>query len=254
MSKYSNLLSKIKPSAAEQTELKTEQTAPASDSVFDLSEHLKQKTVATPPPAPQTETDTTQAQETTEQVKDETPGFEDLERETINTLIDPDMIAEGLAEIVDLGRQMLYPKIYESLMFKPHEQKLLANPQLLKADAASFLNQKLEEFNGHVKRIEWEQKEKMQMIKHIFRPLADKLGPDSAITKYYPLLIVAAIEGKRFKAVANSSNTIFVEEKAPEQQPAPPFNFTQPTERAPAPPTEEQKQDSQTIDLTEFDA
>lgn len=250
--KYSNLLSKLKPEQKplqpETTETQTENLK-SSDSVFDLSEHLSHQ----PTPAPVT--GSTEETKTEETEKPEETNFEDVERAAINTLIDPDMIAEGLADITNLLREMAYPKIYEQLMFKPHERKLLQNPQTLNENAAKFLNVKLDDFNQHVKKIEWDVKEKAQMVKHIFRPLADKLGPDSAITKYYPLLIVAAIEGKRFKAVANSSSTIYVEDKPAEQpknETRPPFTVT--TTAEPVKEEAEEQQTSETVNLSDYNA
>lgn len=246
--KYSQLLSKLKPEQKplqpETTETQTENLQ-SSDSVFDLSEHLSHQPTA--PTAPVTGSTDENKTEGTE--KPEETNFEDVERAAINTLLDPDMIAEGLADVVDLLRGMGYPKLYEKIMFKPGEQDFIAkaarNPESVHPNTYKAITEKLADFNNHVKHIEWEQKEKLQMIKHIFRPLADKLGPDSAVSKYYPLLIVLGIEGKRFKAVANSSNTIFVED-APAPQPKaeettrPPFTVvkeeikTTKTEDAPA--------------------
>lgn len=238
----------------EQTNPTGQQTesSQSSESVFDLTEHLKANgnTAAPPPtsePTDEPEPDTTTAPET--------PHFEDIERESINTLLNPDMIAEGLADITDLARQMLYPTVYERIMFKPNEQTLLKaavnNPESVHPNTYKAITDKLEEFNQHVKKIEWSTGEKLQMVKHIFRPLADKLGPDSAITKYYPLLMVAAIEGKRFKAVANSNTPLLAEVAPPKQERAPAPPPPQPeTTHEENEPIEEEK----FIDLEQFDA
>lgn len=271
MAKYSNLVSKLKNLPPELTP----NLQSTEESVFDLTQHLAQKPqggAAQPATAPAfDEPDKTDTPAATDEPAPEQPQF----TEPVNTegaeLIDPNMIAEGLADLTDLARQMLYPSIYEKIMFQPHEKELLQNPQLLKPQAAEMLNTKLGEFNDHVKKIAWELNEKQQYIKHIFKPLAAKIDPNGQFMKYYPLLFVAAIEGKRFKAVSNSSKTQLIidqqPEKAPEEQPRKPF--VQPEEQkqpeaVPANETldeqiknmraEKLNEKPEAIDLTSFEA
>ena len=237
--KYSNLIQKLKTNSEPEKTPTEPIKAPEAkaDELFDLSAHLNQQPAATPPPAPDTDSPVTDAEP--EQRAEEI--FSEADKTLTNTITDPDLLADGLTDLADLARQFGYPLIYEKIMFKGPEQKAA---QMLLAKVATggkatggeaLLLQKLTEYQTHVNGIAWNGNEKAQIKKYIVEPYVKKLEGTEAIVKYFPFLILASIEGKRFKAVSNSSNTVYTEvEPQPERKP-------HPQQQQPAPPAPENK-------------
>lgn len=205
---------------------------PPQAEVFDIMAHLKTPTQLKPTVAAaeteQTEAPATQPPAPTNEKADAGPDqpnkstvapefdeekfkeFEKKAERTVESILkDPKKFTSLCVTLLDMGRMMVYPWIYERILFESHERReivplLKKVAQAKRESRAPVLNPyekellaRREEFAERKKGIPYTEKEVELLVSHLHEKLA-QMPIAQLMEKYDWVLILLFVEGSRF--------------------------------------------------------